>query len=72
MPAARTFAAALAAKPPLAVRYILETVGRGLDTTMADGQALEAALFGVAASTGDSREGTAAFLEKRTPVFKGT
>ena len=72
MTAARSFAAELAAKPPLAVRYILETVDRGLETTLADGQALEAALFGVAASTDDRREGTTAFLEKRAPVFKGS
>lgn len=70
--AAMTLAAELAAKPPLAVRYILELVHRGSDMPLADAQALEAALFGVAASTDDKREGTTAFLEKRPPVFKGS
>ena len=31
----------------------------------------EATLFGLVASTDDMREGTAAFLGKRKPVFKG-
>jgi enoyl-CoA hydratase len=71
MTEARTIAEALAAKPPLAVRAILEAVHRGDRTTFEAGQALEASLFGLVASTKDMREGTAAFLDKRTPVFKG-
>jgi enoyl-CoA hydratase len=68
---ARAAASELAAKPAIAVRCILEAVGRGLDSPLAQGQALEAALFGLVASTDDMREGTAAFLEKRKPLFKG-
>ena len=34
-------------------------------------QIFEATLFGLVASTDDMREGTAAFLEKRKPAFKG-
>jgi len=71
MTAARTIADEFAAKPPLAVRSILEAVQRGSETTFEAGQALEASLFGLGASTADMREGTAAFLEKRTPIFKG-
>ena len=71
MTEARAIAEALAAKPPLAVRAILEAVQQGSGTTFAAGQALEASLFGLVGSTADMREGTAAFLEKRTPVFKG-
>jgi enoyl-CoA hydratase len=69
---ARALAAELAGKPPIAVRGILEAVDRGLESTLAEGQALEAALFGLMASTDDMREGTAAFLQKRKPVFKGS
>jgi enoyl-CoA hydratase len=72
MTSARTLALELAGKPPLAARYILEAVHRGMDVPLDQAQFLEATLFGLIASTDDSREGTAAFLEKRTPVFKGT
>ena len=68
---AHAAAAELAGKPPIAVRCILEAVDRGLESSLADGQELEAALFGVVASTEDMREGTAAFLQKRKPIFKG-
>jgi enoyl-CoA hydratase len=68
---ARALAASLAAKPPVAVRYLLDAVHRGLDLSLAGGCALEASLFGLAGNTEDMREGTRAFLEKRTPVFLG-
>jgi enoyl-CoA hydratase len=71
MSEARTLASELAGKAPIALRCILEAVNRGLDATLGDAQALEAALFGVVASTDDMREGTAAFLEKRKPIFTG-
>jgi enoyl-CoA hydratase len=68
---ARKLAAALAAKPPIAVRYILDAVNKGLQMSQAEGQVLEATLFGLVASTDDMREGTTAFLEKRKAQFKG-
>ncbi|MEW6319987.1 MAG: enoyl-CoA hydratase-related protein [Acidobacteriota bacterium] len=71
MAEARKLAHALAAKAPVAVRYILEAVHHGLDVALADGQMLETALFGAVASTDDMREGTRAFLEKRKPAFQG-
>lgn len=67
----REMAQALAAKAPVAVRYILESVHRGFDAPFDQAQAMEAALFGVIASTDDMREGTAAFLEKRKARFTG-
>lgn len=68
---ARAFAQQLAAQAPIATRYILEAVHRGLATSQAEGQAHEATFFGLVAATDDMREGTRAFLEKRKPVFKG-
>lgn len=71
MAEARALAAELAAKPPLALRYAMVAVNRGADMPFAEACQLEAALFGMVAATDDMREGTRAFLEKRTPVFKG-
>jgi enoyl-CoA hydratase len=68
---AKTLATALAAKPPIAVRYILEAVHKGLDMPSPQAQSFEATLFGLAASTEDMREGTKAFLDKRKAEFKG-
>ncbi|MBI4477475.1 MAG: enoyl-CoA hydratase/isomerase family protein [Acidobacteria bacterium] len=69
--AARQLAAELATKAPLAVRYAIEAVTRGLEMTQAEGAFLETTLFGLVASSEDMREGTRAFLEKRKAEFKG-
>ncbi len=68
---AAALAATLASKPPLAVKCILEAVNRGRDLPLPEAQRLEAALFGLVASTEDMREGTRAFLEKRPAAFRG-
>jgi len=69
---ARAIASELAAKAPVAIRYILEAVNRGLEAPADTAQLLEAILFGLIASTSDMREGTRAFLEKRKPTFTGS
>jgi enoyl-CoA hydratase/carnithine racemase len=56
---------------PLAVKYSLEAVNKGLETSQAEGLSLEASLFGICAGTEDKKEGTQAFLEKRKPQFQG-
>ncbi len=71
MTEARALAAQLAAKAPIATRYIIEAVNRGIEMPFAEASALEATLFGLTTATDDMREGTTAFLEKRKPVFKG-
>ena len=71
MTEARALASELAAKPPMALRYAMDAVNRGLDMPFAEGCQLEAALFGLVTTTEDMREGTTAFLEKRKPEFKG-
>jgi len=68
---AQALAVTLASKAPAAVRYILEAVHEGLAMPLAQGQHLEAALFGTIASTEDTREGITAFLEKRQAHWKG-
>ncbi len=71
MDEARALAASLAAKPPVAVRYILDAVRMGMQMSLADACDYEATLFGLVAATEDRQEGTRAFLEKRPPAFKG-
>jgi enoyl-CoA hydratase len=56
---------------PLAVRACLEAVDTGLDVGVDEALLLEANLFGLLSGTADMREGTAAFIEKRKPVFQG-
>src|SRR5882762_6641512 len=56
---------------PLAVKYALEAVNKGLETSQNEGLSLEASLFGLCAGTEDKKEGTQAFLQKRAAQFQG-
>jgi len=69
---AEDLAREIAQLAPLAIRACLEAVTRGNQLPLAEGLALEAKLFASLFDTDDVREGTSAFLEKRSPVFKGT
>jgi len=69
--AAESIAKKIIANAPLAVKFVLEAVNRGMEMTQAEGQFLEATLFGLCCTTEDMKEGTKAFLEKRTANFRG-
>jgi len=69
VPRAEVMLNQIAANAPIATRLALEAVHNGLEMTIAQGQALESALFAACASTDDKREGTSAFMEKRLPAF---
>jgi enoyl-CoA hydratase len=71
IPRAEAIAAKIIANAPLAVQYAMEAINRGMDMTLAEGQFVEAALFGVCCATEDKKEGTTAFLEKRAAAFRG-
>ena len=59
------------ANAPLSVKFALEAVNNGLNTTVTEGLALEASYFGLCAGTEDKKEGTEAFLQKRKAQFQG-
>lgn len=56
---------------PVAVKYSIEAVNKGLESSQREGLALEASFFGLCTGTDDKKEGTSAFLEKRSARFQG-
>jgi enoyl-CoA hydratase len=71
LPVAEALAKKIIANAPLAVKYTMEAIERGVGMPQEEGLFLEATLFGLACATEDMREGTKAFLEKRKADFKG-
>ena len=71
LPAAEAMAKKIIANAPLAVKYTVEAIERGVEMGQEEGLFLEATLFGLSCATEDMREGTRAFLEKRLAQFKG-
>ena len=61
----------LAARSPIALRLMKENINRALTSDLATSLDAEATNMVRTMSTADHREATAAFLEKRTPVFHG-
>src|SRR5229473_964867 len=56
---------------PQSVKFSIEAVNKGLETSLSEGLLLEASLFAICAATEDKKEGTSAFLAKRAPKFQG-
>jgi enoyl-CoA hydratase len=69
LPACLRMADLIAENSAVAVTASLRAVTRGLNVSIDEGLAIEAAQFMIAAASQDAREGTAAFVEKRQPVF---
>lgn len=61
----------LANAAPLALRGMIDCINIGGECGIEEGLEFESAQFGLMFSTGDMREGTSAFLERRKPEFKG-
>lgn len=55
-----------------AVAVVKDCIRRGMDTSLEEGLVLEMAGLETLLGTKDAREGVAAFLEKRPPVFTGS
>jgi len=61
----------IVANAPLAVRYALDAVNKGMETSQSEGLVLEASYFGLCDGTEDKKEGTSAFLQKRPAQCHG-
>jgi enoyl-CoA hydratase len=71
MTRARALAETIAAKSPVALRYIKEALRASTRAPLDEGLRLERTLFALAFSSTDKVEGVAAFLAKRKPEFTG-
>jgi enoyl-CoA hydratase len=71
MSEAEALAVKLASQAPVAVAAIKQAINVGIEGTLADGLAFEAAQFGLVFNTEDRVEGVNAFLEKRKPTWQG-
>ena len=69
--ACREIARSIDKRGPRAVSLALQAAVRGREMPLEEGLAFEAAQFGLAAASEDWKEGTNAFLNKRTPEFRG-
>jgi 2-(1,2-epoxy-1,2-dihydrophenyl)acetyl-CoA isomerase len=69
--AALAWCQALAERAPIAARLMKENLNRAITCDLATALDAEAASMVRAMSTADHREAAAAFVEKRTPVFRG-
>jgi enoyl-CoA hydratase/carnithine racemase len=68
--AAKDLARKIASKGAATIAESLWAIEEGLDGSLEQGMAKEAAAFSRVAATEDSREGVKAFLEKRQPKFQ--
>jgi enoyl-CoA hydratase len=69
--AAMELAKAISKNGPIACRYALDAIRRGVEMPLPEALSYEATLFGLCASTEDMKEGMNAFLEKRPARFTG-
>lgn len=68
---AKKLALEIASKAPVAVRLAKESVNKAFESSLTDGLDYERKLFYFLFGTQDGHEGLNAFVEKRTPTWKG-
>ena len=66
-----SFATGLAEKPPIAIGMVKQIANQLNEQSLAIYRKTEAEAFAITLQTKDHKEGLAAFMEKRSPVFKG-
>ena len=71
LPTAMDFARRIAANGPAAIRAVKRIVRDGSGLPLGAGYDLEDAAKAVIMATEDAREGPLAFMQKRTPVYRG-
>jgi enoyl-CoA hydratase len=71
LPTVRAMLGRMLANGPLALGACIDAVQRGAAMPLDQALSLEAAAFGLLAASADMKEGTAAFLEKRSARFTG-
>ena len=64
-------AAEIAGRAPVAVRIVKEMVNQAFENHLSEGILLERRLFALLFATEDQKEGMAAFIEKRPPLWQG-
>lgn len=69
---AQNLAREIASKPPLAVRLAKQAVNNVFDDYLDRGLAVERRNFFLLFATADQKEGMRAFIDKRSPQWKGT
>ena len=65
-------AARIAEKSPIALKFLKSSMLHGADMPLPAALAHEAATISLVFDSADAHEGCSAFIEKRTPVFKGS
>src|SRR5258708_4859527 len=70
MQRAEALALSIAAQAPLAISEVLQVVDEGINLPLDLALQRESERFGRLCGTADKAEGTKAFLEKRTPIWK--
>ncbi|MEJ2718317.1 MAG: enoyl-CoA hydratase-related protein [Deltaproteobacteria bacterium] len=67
----RQWAATLAEKSPVAMKFALKALNEGMEVDLDAGLEIESLCMGACFASNDSKEGLNAFLEKRKPTFTG-
>jgi enoyl-CoA hydratase len=69
--AAKSLAQKIASRPPLSVKLTKQAVLKAFELPLSEAVDYERKLFYLLFATEDAQEGISAFIEKRTPTFRG-